>query len=110
MTDRVAVTIEHARLNHKRVECGPGIPGCGPDCEGGPDGEPAEFCPTCGVWPCSTSVLLGEVDRQRAAWMKARELNDEMANALDSDELNDLGRALDDVIDGAIGPRVAATP
>lgn len=66
MADRLTMAIEHARINHKRVLCGPGVPGCGSDCEGGPDGEPAEFCPTCGVWPCSTSVLLGEVDRLTA--------------------------------------------
>lgn len=66
MADRVAMTIEHARLNHQRVECGPGVPGCGPDCEGDEAGKPVGFCPTCGPWPCSTSVLLGEVDKLRA--------------------------------------------
>lgn len=48
--------------------------------------------------------LLDERERYRAALAKARELNDEMATALDIFEVTDLGRSLDDVITAAIGP------
>lgn len=50
-----------------------------------------------------------ERDRLLAALTKARELNNQMAEALDHDELNDLGRALDDVITAALGKSAAAS-
>lgn len=64
--------IANVRRDHRRVECGPGIPGCGPDCEGGPDGTPLAFCPICGVWPCLPGTLLAEIDRLTAELADAR--------------------------------------